>query len=330
MKHSGIHKVGIQTSIWNNNLKSAFLLISFPFIIAMMFWMMIFAFQLVATSEDGILWGESAHIANTVLLQYWWVVFSGVGIWFVIAWFSHQSLINKETKAKPAVRSETPVIYNILENLCISRGLTMPKLFIIDSPVLNAYASGINQKTYAITLTTGLIEKLENDELETVIAHELTHIMNRDVRLLIISIIFVGIISLLSEMMVRSVMRSTLYASGNGSSSGSRDRGKGSGGAIIAAVVIIILVAAIGYLLSILIRFTLSRKREYLADAGAVELTKNSPALIRALEKISGNSHLEDVDSDVQQMMFDNQKSFLGMFATHPPVESRIEVLKNF
>lgn len=326
MKRSDIHKVGIQTSIWNNNLKSAFLLISFPFVIAMMFWGMIFAFQLVAISQDGIFWGDAAHIANDVLLQYWWVVFSGVGIWFAIAWFSHQSLINKDTKARPAVRSETPEIYNILENLCISRGLTMPKLFIIDSPVLNAYASGINQKTYAITLTTGLIEKLEKDELETVIAHELTHIMNRDVRLLIISVIFVGIISLLSEMMVRGVMRSTLYSD----NSNRRKGRKGSSGAILAAVVIIILVATIGYSLSILIRFTLSRKREYLADAGAVELTKNSPALIRALQKISGNSHLEDVDSDVQQMMFDNQKSFLGLFATHPPIESRIDVLKNF
>ena len=328
MRNSDIHKVGIQTSIWNNNLKSAFLLISFPFVIAMMFWGMIFAFQLVAISQDGIFWGDATRIANSVLLQYWWLVFSGVGIWFAIAWFSHQSLINKDTKAKPAVRSETPEIYNILENLCISRGLTMPKLFIIDSPVLNAYASGINQKTYAITLTTGLIEKLEKDELKTVIAHELTHIMNRDVRLLIISVIFVGIISLLSEMMVRGVMRSTLYAHSSGSSR--RRGGKGSGGAIIVAVIIIILVAAIGYFLSILIRFTLSRKREYLADAGAVELTKNSPALIRALQKISGNSHLEDVDSDVQQMMFDNQKSFLGLFATHPPIESRIDVLKNF
>ena len=175
MKRSDIHKVGIQTSIWNNNLKSAFLLI-ISFCNCNDVLGMIFVFQLVAISQDGIFWGDAAHIANDVLLQYWWVIFSGVGIWFAIAWFSHQSLINKDTKARPAVRSETPEIYNILENLCISRGLTMPKLFIIDSPVLNAYASGINQKTYAITLTTGLIEKLEKDELETVIAHELTHI----------------------------------------------------------------------------------------------------------------------------------------------------------
>ncbi len=311
------HGIGLQSSIWNNNLKSAFLLISFPLVITFMSWAVIFAFQLAGTSVDQLLWGESAGVANSVLLQYWWIIFAGVGIWFAIAWFSHQNLINRETKAKPAVRSETPEIYNILENLCISRGLTMPKLFIIDSPVLNAYASGISQKTYAITLTTGLIEKLEKDELETVIAHELTHIINRDVRLLIISIVFVGIISLLSEMMVRSALRSL----------GKSSKGKGKGAV---AIIIVIVVAAIGYLLSILIRLSLSRRREYLADAGAVELTKNSPALIRALSKISGNSHLEDVDSDVQQMMFDNQKSFLGMFSTHPPIKSRIEVLERF
>lgn len=311
------HGIGLQSSIWNNNLKSGFLLISFPLVITFMSWAVIYAFVLAVVSKDQLLWSESAGATNLLLFQYWWIIFVSVGIWFTIAWFSHQNLINRETKAKPAVRSEIPEIYNILENLCISRGLTMPKLFIIDSPVLNAYASGISQNTYAITLTTGLIEKLEKDELETVIAHELTHIINRDVRLLIISIIFVGIISLLSEMMVRSALRSI-----NGS-----NKSKGKGGA---AIIIVIAVAAIGYLFSILIRLALSRKREYLADAGAVELTKNSPALIRALNKISGNSHLEDVDSDVQQMMFDNQKSFLGMFSTHPPIKSRIEVLEKF
>ena len=315
-----IQRVGIQTSIWNNNLKSAFLLISFPFVIALMLWTVIFAIQLISASEDQVFWSQSAYVANSVLLQYWWIVFVGVGGWFLIAWFSHQSLINKGTKAKLAVRFETPEIYNILENLCISRGLTMPKLFIIDSPVLNAYASGINQKTYAITLTTGLIETLEKDELETVIAHELTHIINRDVRLLIISIIFVGIISVLSEMMVRSALRGAIY----GGRSSKKSKGAG------AAIIIIIAVAAIGYLLSILIRLALSRRREYLADAGAVELTKNGPALIRALKKISGHSHLENVDSNIQQMMFDNQISFLGIFSTHPPIQSRIEVLQGF
>jgi heat shock protein HtpX len=266
------------------------------------------------------LWQQSLDKANVMAAGSFGYFLLGVGIWFIIAWFSHQSLINKETHARPLERSESTKVYNLLENLCISRGLKMPKLFIIDSDVLNAYASGINEKTYAITLTQGIINKLEDDELEAVIAHELSHIMNRDVRLLIISIIFVGIISMISEVIVRGVTRGAM---------GGRGSGKKGGGHIV-MILIVIAVAAIGYLLSILIRFTLSRKREYLADAGAVELTRNSDALIRALHKISGNSNLQGVDGDVKQMMIDNDVSFLGMFATHPPIEDRINVLKGF
>ena len=307
------HGIGLQSSIWNNNLKSTFLLVSFPLVILLMVWIVFFALFLEAGHDGQLLWSLSASAANAAIFKWWWIVFSVVGIWFVIAWFSHQQIINKETKARPMTRKESPEVYNLLENLCISRGLTMPKLFIIESEVLNAYASGINEKTYAITLTKGLIETLDRDELEAVIAHELAHIINRDVRLLIISIIFVGIISVLSEMMVRGVFRSD-------------SGGKGK----LIGIIIVILIAGVGYFLSIMIRFSLSRKREYLADAGAVKLTKNSEPLISALQKISGNSNLENVDCDVKQMMFDNQKSFLGMFATHPPIESRIKVLSNY
>ena len=130
--------------------------------------------------------------------------------------------------------------------------------------------------------------------------------MNRDIRLLIISMIFIDIVSLLSEIIVRGVMRSALYSCV--SSSRLRRGGKG----YLATVIVIALVAVIGYLLSILIHFTLSRKREYLIDAVAVELTKNSPALIRVLQKISSNSYLEDVDSEIQQIMFDDQNYLLA------------------
>ncbi|MDA0782011.1 MAG: M48 family metallopeptidase [Rickettsiales bacterium] len=300
------HGIGLQSSIWNNNLKSMFLLLSFPFVILGMCWAVFFA--MTGTAQE----------ANKMATDSFVFVVIGVVIWFVIAWFSHQSLINKETHARPLERKENPKVYNLLENLCISRGITMPKLFIIDSEALNAYASGISEKTYAVTLTGGIIEKLEDDELEAVIAHELAHIINRDVRLLIVSIIFVGIISVISEMLVRGVFR------------GFTGRKRGDGKGQIFMILIVIAVAAIGYLLSILIRFALSRRREFLADAGAVELTKNSDALVRALQKISGNSNIEGVDDDVKQMMIDNQVSFLGMFATHPPINDRIAVLKNY
>ncbi len=304
------HGIGLQSSIWNNNLKSIFLLFSFPFVILAMCWCIFFAMQ-------GTLEG-----ANQMASESFIYVIVGVVVWFIVAWFSHQSLINKETHARPLERKENPKVYNLLENLCISRGIKMPKLFIIDSDALNAYASGINEKTYAVTLTSGIIARLEDDELEAVIAHELSHIMNRDVRLLIISIIFVGIISIISEMIVRGVL--------HGGVGRRRSGGNNNGGGHIVMILIVIAVAAFGYLLSILIRFSLSRRREYLADAGAVELTKNSDALIRALQKISGNSNIEGVDDDVKQMMIDNEVSFLGMFATHPPIEDRIAVLKNY
>lgn len=300
------HGIGLQSSIWNNNLKSVILLVSFPLIIGGMCWLALFA-----SFAD-------VNAANNVSLAYWWVVLAVVGIWFLIAWFSHQRIINKETHARPLERKERPEVYNLLENLCISRGVTMPKLFIIDSDVLNAYASGVNEKTYAITLTRGIIDALEEDELEAVIAHELSHILNRDVRLLVVSIVFVGIISVLAEMMVRGAFH------------GAIGRRSGNGKSRLFFIVMALLIAAIGYFLAILIRFALSRRREYLADAGAVELTKDSEALVRALQKISGNSDLKGVDDDVKQMMIDNQKSFLGMFATHPPINDRIAVLQNY
>lgn len=314
------HGIGLQSSIWNNNLKSICLLVSFPLVIAGMIWAVVFAkYVYVSDRRIGyILWDQSIDSSNFFILKYWLVIVSVVGVWFAIAWFFHQRIINKKTKARPMERSKNPKVYNLLENLCISRGMKVPKLFIIDSDRLNAYASGITEKTYAVTLTRGLINTLEKDELEAVIAHELTHIINRDVRLLIISIIFVGIISVLSEMMVRSIWGR------------SRSRGDGDGKGKGIAIIIVIVVSALGYFFSILIRFALSRRREYLADAGAVELTKNSDALVRSLEKISGHSRLQDVDECVQQMMFDNQKSFLGIFATHPPLESRVAVLKNY
>lgn len=327
--------VGLQSSIWSNNLKSLLLLVSFPLVLIAMYWSFVFAFNISSNDSRSILrgkssiemqfllnnqddssstlWQNSLGKTNILVAETAVYVFLGVGIWFVIAWLSHQSFINMETNARPLERSESPRVYNLLENLCISRGLKIPKLFIIHSERLNAYASGINEKTYAITLTKGIINKLEDDELEAVIAHELSHIMNRDVRLLITSIIFVGIISVISEIMVRVVTRMTM------------DRG------YMLRILIVIPVAAIGYFLSILIRFALSRRREYLADAGAVELTRNSDALIRALKKISGNSNIEGVDDDeVRQMMIDNDVSFLGIFDTHPPIKSRIAVLKCF
>lgn len=264
-------------------------------------------------------------IANDRFIQTAPAVVIATGIWFLIAWFGHTTLIRLATGSQPLERSSNKRVYNLLENLCISAGIKMPKLFIIPDDSLNAFASGISESTYSISLSTGLIEKLNDEELEGVIAHELTHIRNRDVRLLIISIVFVGIFSFLAELAFRSIRFSGRKSS--------KDN-KGSGAIILFAIVI----TAIAYLISLLLRFGISRKREYLADAGAADLTKKPYALASALRKISADPLIEAVESrDVAQLFIDNPKpsfhrsaSWDNLFATHPPIEKRIALLEQF
>lgn len=247
-------------------------------------------------------------------------------IWFLIAYASHSSMIRKATGSKPLERKENKRVYNLVENLCIAAGMKMPKVNIIEDSSLNAFASGLNQRTYTVTLSRGITNKLNDEELEGVIAHELTHIRNRDVRLLIVSIIFVGIFAFLAEMFFRSMV----YGGG-----GSR---KGKGGS---AVLIGLILALVGYLLSVLFRFAISRKREYMADAGGAQLTKNPLALASALKKISGDPRIEAVKrKDVAQMFIENPQEkkkkkgggipFKSIFATHPPIQERIRLLEQF
>ncbi len=249
-------------------------------------------------------------------------VFLGVAVWFAIAFTMHSRLISLATKSRSLSRKNNMAIYNLTENLCMSVGMKMPKLYIINSSALNAFASGINDKTYAVTLTRGLIDTLDEKELEGVIAHELTHIRNKDVRLLIVSIIFVGIFGFLVEILFRSVIWG----------GGRRRDDKTDPRLMIVALVIAVVV----YFFSILFKFALSRKREYLADAGAVEMTRDPMAMASALRKISRNYEVETKTDDVKSMFIQHGKSkkknlfssFAGLFATHPPIERRIKILE--
>lgn len=300
---------GLHTQIQRNNRRSLLLLLSFPLLILVG----IYAFLFFVEEGDF-------ELINYDFIRTIPIVIAVVLVWFLIAYASNSALIRMSTGAVTLERKENMRVYNLTENLCMSVGMKMPNLYVIDSPVLNAFASGINEKSYAVTLTTGIIETLDDRELEGVIAHELTHIRNRDVRLLIISIIFVGIFGFVVQVLFRSM----LYGSGR------RKDSKVDGRVMLIALV----VAAIVYLLSILFKFALSRKREYLADAGAVEMTKNPQAMANALRKISGNHDLEVKSSDVKQMFIANyakanaNSGISGMFATHPPIEKRIAFLE--
>ena len=307
--------VGLVSQIRKNNFNSVLLLIAFPALLLTLCYAILF----FTGNRDG-------EQANQYFLQVMPFVLAGVGVWFLIAWAGHTTFIKLSTGAKSLERKENKRVYNLLENICISQGMKMPKLRIIADDSLNAFASGISDNSYSITLSTGIINKLTDEELEGVLAHELTHIRNRDVRLLIISIIFVGIFSFLAEMAFRSLR----FAGGRKS-----DRDGKSSGAII---LIVIVITAVAYLISILLRFGISRKREYLADAGAAEITKKPYALAAALRKISGDPMIEAVESrDVAQLFIDNptpslhkSASWDNLFATHPPIEKRIELLEQF
>lgn len=313
MKYTGLHQ-----QIQRNNFNSFLLLMAFPALLLGMFYVIIYF-----TGGDN--YSElPGHEYNSMFLSVVPFILTGVSIWFLIAWAGHAAFIRLATGAKPLDRKENKRVYNLVENLCISKGMKMPKINIINDDSLNAFASGIDEKSYSVTLSRGIIDKLTDEELEGVIAHELSHIRNRDVRVLIISIIFVGIFAFLAEMAFRS-----LRFVGRG-----KKNNKESGAIILIAIV----VTAVAYLISILLRFGISRRREFLADAGAADMTKRPHALASALRKISGDPYIEAVENrDVAQLFIDNptpsthkSASWDNLFATHPPIEKRIELLEQF
>lgn len=305
--------VGLHTQIRRNNTKSILLLFAFPLLILLGIVFII-----------GYLSSWNWEMAYDPILQVTPIVFVVVGIWFVISYFFHNQMIHRATHAKPLERKDNMRVYNLTENLCMSVGMPMPKLFIIETEALNAFASGINQKSHSVTLTRGIIDKLDDKELEGVIAHELMHIRNNDVRLLIVTIVFVGILGVILNLLIRGLFNGL----------GRRRGGKDNGGAIIILILVVTLVI---YFFSMVFKFALSRSREYMADAGAVSMTKDAHALASALRKISGNSKLETTNNEVRELFIDNSdesksKGFLGdissIFSTHPPIEKRIEFLE--
>jgi heat shock protein HtpX len=253
----------------------------------------------------------------------------GTLLWVFIAYKFHQSMIDAVTGARDVSRKEEPRLYNLLENLCISRGIPMPKLKIMDAPELNAFATGLTQPQYAITVTSGLLERLDDAETEAVLGHELTHIRNGDVRLMVIAVVIAGAIGFFAELIFRTMFNAGGSIRPGSWSRRSRDDGdnRSSGGAVLAIVIALALIA-FAWFLSALIRFALSRSREYLADAGSVELTKNPDAMISALRKIEGRGELPTAPSAVMEMCVDNPRhGFADLFDTHPSVEARIAVL---
>ncbi len=332
--------VGMQTQISRNNTLSLLLLLLFPIIILGMVWVFLAVVNYFGNGYYDVN-GEfhcqlDLHAVLTTFVEVLpWVV-GIVGVWFLVAYFFNASMIQHVVQAKPLTRKDNARVYNIVENLCIARNMDMPAIYVVDDNQLNAFASGINKRTYAVTVTTGLLDMLDDDELAGVLAHELTHIRNRDTRLLITSIVFVGIVS--TVMMVAARMLYGFMVSGGSHSRSSKDNRNGLAATFIVLVVVVIC-AAIAYFFTLLTRFAISRKREYMADAGGAELCGNPLALASALRKISRNPGLDSVNrEDVAQLFIvhpDEMDLGLlgfveGLFSTHPDPEKRIAILEQF
>lgn len=332
--------VGLQTQINRNNRLSILLLIAFPCIIFGMVWVFLAIINYLGGgyyNEYGELIQElNAEEVNYQFIQTIPWVAGGVGLWFVIAYFANASMVRAATGARTLERRENPRVYNIVENLCMTCGMDMPMINVVDDPQLNAFASGIDKKTYTVTVTTGLLALLNDEELAGVIGHELTHIRNHDTRLLITSIVFVGIVSTIMSIVLRMLFNTMMFG---GHSSRRNDKENGNAISIVVVMLVGVVCCAIAYIFTIVTRFAISRKREYMADAGGAELCGNPLALASALRKISGDPGLRNVErEDVAQLFIIHPQSLTGgvmgffsnMFSTHPDTAKRIAILEQF
>ncbi len=249
-----------------------------------------------------------------------------------VGYYTSDKIVLAISKARPVTKEEFPYLYNVVDGLAIAAGLPKPRCYVIEDSAPNAFATGRNPDNAVICVTTGLLEKLNRVELEGVVAHEMSHIKNYDVRLQTVVVVMAGIVALLSDWMLRSF----LWGGGRRRGGGGRSRGGGSGGGGAVAVIMVVglVLAALSPLIAQLVKLAVSRKREFLADASAAMLTRYPPGLASALRKISEDREpLEAANKATAHLYIVNplknvKGSFNKLFSTHPPIEERIAALE--
>jgi len=238
------------------------------------------------------------------------------------SYFKGDKIALLSTGAKPATKEGDRYVYNMVENLCITAGVPTPKIYIIEDTAINAFATGRKPEMASIAVTRGAIEKLENEELEGVLAHELSHVKNYDIRFMMLVAVMVGTIVIMSDIMFR------------GHLFGGKRSGKGSGqlGAVFMILGLVFII--LSPLIAEIIKLAISRKREYLADASGALLTRYPEGLARALEKIAKeNQPMAKASSATAHLFiaspFSTKKKLAGLFSTHPPIEDRVKELRS-
>jgi heat shock protein HtpX len=243
----------------------------------------------------------------------------------LLTYYSGDRMVLAASRAKEITHDDAPVLFNVVEEMAIAAGLPMPKVYIIEDSAPNAFATGRDPEHASIAVTSGLLEKLDRDELQGVIAHEMSHVGNFDIRYAMLVGILVGTTVLISDFFLRG-----LWFGG-----GARGGGRGGGGYIqLIMIVVAVVLAILAPLFARLLQLSISRQREYLADASAVQLTRNPKGLADALQKISGDREvLEAANRATAHLYIVNpvkkfEKRAKGLFSTHPPIEQRIEILR--
>jgi heat shock protein HtpX len=295
-------------AIQANKTKTVFLLIAFVLIICAIGWAV------------GVVMGTGSEFTLVI----------GLALALLMVWggyYHSDKIVIASVGAKPADRFKDAYLVNVVEGLSIAAGFgTVPKVYIMESPALNAFATGRNPDHAAVCVTRGLLEKLDRQELEGVIAHEMSHIRNYDILIMTIAAVFVGGVALFS----RIIFRWMLWGGGGRSRRSSSSSGGGGAQLIMFAVAILLLILA--PILVNLMKLSLSRNREYLADASAVQLARNPEGLINALKKLSTDEEkLEGVSDATAHLFIANpfkKKAVSRMFSTHPPIEDRISALE--
>ena len=308
-----------------NQRKTALLLILFPVLIFLIFWVVLTLFFTDTESwEDGL----------NMTLGIFPLILIGIGIRWIISFLLQKDIMFGLSGAKPITRKQNPELYNIVENLCISKWLPMPKIAIMDETWMNAFATWWRQKDSWIAFTSGLLERLDKKEIEAVAGHELTHLINKDSLLMYVAYVFVWVVTLVGQYILRIGY--------SGSSS------KKNQWIFIFGVAFLIL----WYLFYPLIRLAISRKREYMADLWSVELTRDNQSMISALRKISSNSYVARANnsissffiatpkksSDINRRWLEEEKSDnlqekktkTSIWDSHPSIDDRIEKLQNY
>lgn len=310
-----------------NQRKTVLLLILFPALLFVIFWVIISLFFTDSSTTENVFeaWlSITLGIFPIVLVVLW--------IWWIVSFYLQKDIMFWLSWAKAITRKENPEIYNIVENLCIERWLPMPKIAIMNEPGMNAFATWWKQDDSWVAFTSGLLQNLNKNEIEAVAGHELTHLMNRDSLLMYVAYVFVWVVSVVWQFILRTWSSSSWW--------------KKSSGIAIFWVAFLLL----GYLFYPLVRLAISRKREYMADLWSVELTRDNQSMISALRKISTNSYVEKANTNISsffiaepKMKYVRKSNVLGSRAasepkkiktsirdSHPSIDDRIARLQQY